>query len=141
MAGREPWADRARVVGVVAAGGMLGAAARHGVGLALPTPADGVPWSTLLVNVSGCVLIGVLMILVVEVWTAHPLVRPFLGVGLLGGYTTFSTAAVDAQQLIIAGRPALALGYTAGTAVAALVAVQVGMALTRAVSRSRGDGR
>jgi CrcB protein len=127
----------ARAVAVVAAGGMLGAAARHGLTLAVPAAPGGVPWSTLLVNVSGCLLIGVLMVLVLEVWTAHPLVRPFLGAGVLGGYTTFSTAVVDVQQLLAGGRPGLALGYLAGTAVAALLAVQLGMSLTRAVGGRR----
>jgi CrcB protein len=122
-------------VAVIAAGGVIGAAARYGVGVALPTPTGGIPWSTLLVNVSGCLLIGVLMALTVEVWTGQPLVRPFLGVGVLGGYTTFSAAVVDVQQLITAGRPGIALGYLAGTALAALAAVQLGMALIRAVTR------
>ena len=127
----------APVVAVVAAGGVLGAAARYGVAVALPTPRGGVPWSTLLVNVSGCLLIGVLVVLIVDVWTAHRLVRPFLGVGVLGGYTTFSTAVVDAQGLLIGGRPGTALAYLAGTTVAALVAVQLGVTLTRAVALPR----
>jgi fluoride exporter len=130
----------ARVLAVISAGGVLGALARDGLTLALPTPAGGVPWATLLVNVSGCLLIGVLMVLVVEVWEAHPLVRPFLGVGVLGGYTTFSTAVVDVQRLIVAGRPAVALGYLAGTAAAALAAVQVGVVLTRAAALPRPAG-
>ena len=44
-----------------------------------------------MVNTSGCLLIGVLMVLIVEARQGHRLVRPFLGVGVLGGYTTFST--------------------------------------------------
>jgi CrcB protein len=129
----------AQVVGVIAAGGVIGAAARYGVAVVVPHPPSGVPWSTLLVNVSGCLLIGVLMVLVFDVWTAHRLVRPFLGVGILGGYTTFSTAVVDAQGLISAGRPGVALIYLVGTAVAALVAVQLGVALTRAVALPRSE--
>jgi CrcB protein len=130
------------VVGVIAAGGALGASARYGVGLALPHPPDGWPWSTLLVNATGCLLIGVLMVLIMEVRVGHRLIRPFLGVGVLGGYTTFSTYAVEAQQLIVAGRPGLALGYMAATVIAALVAVQLGVGLSRALAvRVRGDGR
>jgi CrcB protein len=128
------------VIAVIALGGALGACARYGVGLALPHPPDGWPWSTLLINASGCLLIGVLMVLIVEVWVGHRLIRPFLGVGVLGGYTTFSTYAVDAQQLIEAGRPGLALGYMAATVVAALVAVQLGVSLTRTVTlRGRAE--
>jgi fluoride exporter len=141
---RELRRHELRVVAVIAVGGALGASARYGVGLALPHPPDGWPWSTLLVNATGCLLIGVLMVLIVEVWVGHRLIRPFLGVGVLGGYTTFSTYAVQAQQLIVAGRPGLALAYLVVTVVGALVAVQLGVVLTRALaawSRGRADGR
>ena len=123
-----------QVLVVIAFGGMAGAAARHGVSLAAPTAPGGLPWSTLIVNTSGCLAIGVVMVLIVESRHAHRLVRPFLGVGVLGGYTTFSTYTVEAQVLIAVGRPGVALGYLAGTAVAAVVAVQVGVVLTRSVA-------
>jgi fluoride exporter len=61
------------------------------LGGALPDASQGFPFDTSVVNVSGCLLIGVLMVSIVEVRRPHRLVRPFLGVGLLGGYTTFST--------------------------------------------------
>jgi CrcB protein len=135
---RELRAHTASVLVAIAVGGALGASARYGLSRAFPHPPDGWPWSTLLVNVTGCVLIGVLMVLITDVWVGHRLVRPFLGVGVLGGYTTFSTYVVEAQQLIVAGRPGLALGYLAATVVAALVAVYVGIAFIRAVAlRSR----
>jgi CrcB protein len=121
------------VLGVIAAGGALGACARYGVSLALPPPPDGWPWATLLVNTSGCLLIGVLMVLIVDVWIGHRLIRPFLGVGVLGGYTTFSAYSVEAHQLLLAGRPGLALGYLGTTVAAALLAVQAGVGLTRAI--------
>jgi CrcB protein len=133
------------VLAAISAGGVVGASARYGVGLALPHGPDGWPWSTFLINTSGCFLIGVLMVLILEVWVAHRLVRPFLGVGVLGGYTTFSTYAVEAQQLIGAGRPGLALAYLGATVVAALVAVLVGISVTRALTgitpRKRGGRR
>ena len=131
----------ARVLVVITVGGMLGAVTRHAVSLAVPTARGGLPWSTLIVNVTGCMLIGVLMVLILEARQAHPLVRPFIGVGVLGGYTTFSTYAVDAQVLIAEGRPGLALAYLAGTAAAALVAVQLGVVLTRAVAQPRPVSR
>lgn len=129
------------VLAVIAVGGAIGACSRYGVGLALPHASNGWPWSTLLINASGCLLIGVLMVLIMEVWPGQRLIRPFLGVGVLGGYTTFSTYAVEAQQLIQAGRPGLALAYMAVTVVAALVAVQVGVGLTRAVTLWPGKKR
>jgi fluoride exporter len=103
--------------------------------VALPHEPAQVPVSTWLVNTSGCLLIGVLMTVVTELSAPHRLVRPFLGVGVLGGYTTFSTATVEVQQLTLHGRPALALGYLVGTVVAALVAVTAGTVGTRALGR------
>jgi CrcB protein len=120
------------VLAVVALGGILGAESRYAMGVALPHPPGQLPAATWLVNTSGCFLIGVLMVVVTELTAPHRLVRPFLGVGVLGGYTTFSTATVEVQQLAQHGRPALALGYLAATVVAALVAVSIGTALTRA---------
>jgi fluoride ion exporter CrcB/FEX len=55
----------------------------------------------------------VLIVSIVEVWRPPRLVRPFLGVGLLGGYTTFSTYAVDTQRLIQDGDPRTAFAYLA----------------------------
>jgi CrcB protein len=124
--------DRA-VLAAVSLGGVLGAEARYGMSVALPHEPAQLPVSTWLVNTSGCLLIGVLMTVVTELSAPHRLVRPFLGVGVLGGYTTFSTATVEVQQLTLHGRPALALGYLVGTVVAALVAVTAGIVGTRAL--------
>jgi CrcB protein len=125
------------LLAAIAAGGALGALARHGVQAALPTPSGGFPWATFLANVSGCLLIGVLMVVVTEVRTAHRLVRPFLGVGVLGGYTTFSTYVVDTLRTVAAGAPVTALAYLGATLVAALLAVVAGMRLTRRVAGVR----
>jgi CrcB protein len=92
----------------IAIGGVLGNEARYGLSLALPHPAGAMPWATFLTNVSGCALIGVLMVTITELTSAHRLVRPFLGVGVLGGYTTFSTYILDIHQLLEVDRPGLA---------------------------------
>ncbi|MFF8604583.1 CrcB family protein [Streptomyces sp. NPDC015346] len=126
------------VIGAVAAGGALGAAARYGASLAWPTPTGAFPWTVLLVNVSGCAAIGVLMVLVTEVAAApHPLVRPFLGTGVLGGFTTFSTYALDTQSLLSAGETARGVAYMGVTPAAALAAVWGASAATRAARRRR----
>ncbi len=125
---------RASLLAAIAVGGMVGAVGRHGLAVAFPHPPGGFPWATFAVNVSGCLLIGVLMVLITEVWHAPRLVRPFFGVGVLGGYTTFSTYAVEVQQAVAAGAARTALLYLAGTLVAALTAVRTGMALTRLVT-------
>ena len=86
-------------------GGAIGAAARYAPPC-LAHPAGGFPWTTFWINVVGCAVIGVFMVVITEVWAAHRLVRPFFGTGVLGGFTTFSTYAVDIQQLVDGGRPA-----------------------------------
>lgn len=128
---------RLDVLGVIALGGMAGAEVRYGMGLALPHRTGDWPWATLLVNISGCFLIGVLVIMITEVRQAHRLVRPFLGVGVLGGYTTFSTYAVDALSVARADRFGLALGYVIVTPVLAVLACAVGAGITRFIGRAR----
>ena len=134
--GRE-WARHRVVLPVIAAGGMLGAAARHLAEVTWSAGDGAVPWATLAINVTGCLLLGVLMVLVVEAGDAHPLVRPFLGVGVLGGFTTFSTYTGEVAVLLADGHPARALGYLLGTVVAALAAVTLGVATTRGAVRRR----
>ena len=125
------------VLPVIAVGGALGASARHAVELAWPSVAGTFPWATFATNVTGCLLIGVLMVWVVEAGGAHPLVRPFLGVGVLGGYTTFSTYAVQTQSLLRGGHVVTAAAYLLGTVVAALLGVALGVAAGRATLRLR----
>jgi len=130
---RAPWA----VLGVIAAGGATGSMARYGLTVVVPARPGAFPWATFAINVTGCLLIGVLMVLIAEVWAAHRLLRPFLGTGLLGGFTTFSTYTVDVQQLVAAGAARIALAYLAGTLAAALVAVYGGITATRLATRTR----
>jgi CrcB protein len=140
------------VLPVIALGGILGASARHALELWWPPPVGGFAWATFATNVSGCLLIGVLMVYVVEVGGAHPLLRPFVGVGLLGGYTTFSTYAVQSGTMLREQHPVLALTYLLGTLLAAMVAVTAGVVLARSLhggrrwlarrrTRGRGDPR
>ncbi|MEU1007543.1 fluoride efflux transporter CrcB [Streptomyces sp. NPDC005890] len=134
---RPEWRAQAPVVAAVAAGGGLGATARYALTLAWPTPVGGFPWATFWTNVSGCAAMGVLMVLVTEVWAAHRLLRPFLGTGVLGGFTTFSTYAVDIRRLVDAGRPGPGLAYLAATLCAALAAVWLASAATRRLLTGR----
>ncbi len=115
----------------IAAGGALGAVARQLVGQALPSTPGAFPWDTFLINVSGSLLIGVLMAALGLRPAHHRLLRPFLGVGILGGFTTFSAYAVHSHELVRSGHPVVAIGYLSGTVVAALLAVVFGVWLTR----------
>ena len=132
---RELTTRPATILATIAAGGMLGALARAGLQHVAPHPPTGFPWATFSINTSGCLLIGVLMAVLGHLDGGHPLARPFLGVGVLGGFTTFSTYAVDVQQAIVAGAPGTALAYLAATVLGALVAVGVGDALTAGLLR------
>ncbi|WP_406053242.1 fluoride efflux transporter CrcB [Kribbella sp. NBC_00889] len=125
------------VLSVIAAGGAIGAVARYLVGQAWPTPPGSFPWATLVINVVGCGLIGILMVVVSEVLTRRRLIRPFLGTGVLGGFTTFSTYALDIQQLIAGRHPGTALLYLAATIAGALIAVWATVTATRALVAGR----
>lgn len=125
---RIPW----DVVAVVSAGGVLGALARHAITTTWHHGGAGFPWAVFTVNVTGCLLIGVLMVAVTDVWPSRRLLRPFLGTGVLGGYTTFSTSIVDTQHLLDQRAAGIAFVYLAATAVGALAAVLAGTNLARA---------
>ncbi|NEA68872.1 fluoride efflux transporter CrcB [Streptomyces sp. SID12488] len=128
---------QAPVVAVVAIGGAIGACARYAASLAWPAQTGGFPWTTFWVNVVGCAVIGVFMVVVTEIRTAHHLVRPFFGTGVLGGFTTFSTYAVDIQKLVDHGHPGTGLAYLAATLFAALAAVTLAATATRRVLKRR----
>jgi CrcB protein len=127
--------SRRDILLAIAVGGALGAAARWALAEALPHAHDVFPWSTLLANVAGCFALGVLMVVVVERLPSSRLVRPFVGTGLLGGFTTFSTYAVDTRDLLAAGRPALAATYLFATLVLCLLAVVVALRATERALR------
>jgi CrcB protein len=107
----------------VIVGGILGAEARYGLSVAVPHAPDGFPWSTLWTNVIGCFCLGLLMSLLNQLTSPHRLVRPFVGIGILGGFTTFSTFTVDAERLIQHHRAGLAGLYVVCTLLAAAAAV------------------
>ncbi|MPY60130.1 fluoride efflux transporter CrcB [Streptomyces spongiae] len=127
------WHGQAPVAAVVALGGGIGAAARYGASLLWPTQTGGFPWTTFWVNVVGCAVIGVFMVVITDVWAAHRLVRPFFGTGVLGGFTTFSTYAVDIERLVDKGRPGTGLVYLAATLLAALASVGLAVAAARRI--------
>lgn len=141
IAGREPGAAVVRgqggAVGVVALGGAIGAVLRYVVSLLAPTAPGVFPTGTFLVNVGGALLMGVLVVVVTEVRDAHPLVRPFLGVGILGGFTTFSTFSLEGLQLLQDRHLALGGAYLVGTVLAAVLAAAVGLTATRRLAVRR----
>jgi CrcB protein len=132
FARREPSRDAIlSILAAVAAGGALGAAARYLASERWPTAPGGLPLTTAAINVVGSAAIGVLMVVVSERWPHRRLVRPFLGTGVLGGFTTFSTYAVDVQHLATGGQPLRAALYLVATPVLALLAAAVGSRAAR----------
>jgi CrcB protein len=125
------------VLAAISAGGVIGALARYGLATAWPHDPAGFSWAIWTVNVSGCFLIGVLMVLIARRLPKQRLIRPFFGVGILGGYTTFSTSVVDVQQAAAHGAAGVAVLYLGATVVGALLAVWAGSTLTTAAVRPR----
>jgi fluoride exporter len=126
------------VLAVIAAGGALGSLGRWGLAQALAGPPDGFPWATFVTNLSGSFALGVLMVFVLDVWAPSRYVRPFLGIGVLGGFTTFSTYMLETRDLVVADRVPLAAAYLCGTLAAGLVAVWAGALVARRWYGGRG---
>jgi fluoride exporter len=125
----------------IAVGGGIGSVARYLLSAGLPA-GHGFPWAIFAVNASGCFCLGLLMVYLLDVWPPRRFLRPFLAVGLLGGYTTFSTYAAGVMTLLVSKAFALADAYALTSVVAALVAVWSGMKLGRAAARlHRGPDR
>lgn len=119
---------------LVAAGGAAGAVLRYAVaqwvvGRFEPT----VPWHTLMVNVTGAFLLGLLMALAVDRGSVPEHWRLLLGVGVLGGYTTFSTFAFESVELFAEHAPVLGLAYALGSVCAGVIAAWAGLALGRSL--------
>ena len=116
----------------VAGGGALGATARY-VTMSLIGQYAGAdfPWGTLFVNVCGSFLIGALVELGALHWSMAPETRAFLVVGILGGFTTFSTFTLDIATLVERHAMLMALWYVIASVMAGLVAFFAGLALVR----------
>ncbi|MBL1080186.1 CrcB family protein [Nocardia sp. 2] len=134
---RNRYAEQAPIVAIVAVGGAIGACARYGAGLIWPTTPGAFPVTTLGINALGCAIMGAFMVLITEIWTTHRLVRPFVGTGILGGFTTFSTYATDVTDLINDGHAAAGILLLSATPLAALAAVWTAAAFTHCLATRR----
>ena len=132
-----PRNNRGRQIDVISAigvGGAIGTLARYGIAVAFPVAARQIPWSTLGINLSGSFLLGIILFVVVK-RSANRFARPFVVIGVLGGFTTFSTFAVEIVQLMRA-RPWIALIYLTISVLGGAVCVLAGgMAGQRIYSR------
>lgn len=121
--------SRALVIGL---GGFVGTLARYGIsGLLLPWAPPGIPWGTMLVNISGSFAIGLVIAAAVERNWMQPDLRLILATGVCGGYTTMSSFSFETLAMLEQGSVGLALAYMALTIVACIAATWLGVALIR----------
>jgi CrcB protein len=128
------------VLAAVFAGGAVGGLARYAATSVPHATAGGFPWATLAVNVAGAFVLALVVVFAVEL-TSSRYLRPLLGTGFCGGFTTFSSVVVTADRQVAAGRAWLAGGYLGASMVGALAAAVLGLVVARAVVRARrGQG-
>jgi CrcB protein len=119
---------------LVSLAGAVGTAMRFGVGRALgPWAPPDFPWATFAVNVIGCFLLGIVTEAAGDRRVADVELRSILGVGVMGGFTTYSSFDIEMLRLGSGGAGGMAFGYGAATVATCLVAGAAGLALGRAV--------
>lgn len=119
---------------LVFAGGGIGAALRYWVqGVVYQRAGSAFPYGTVAVNVAGCFIIGLLMVAMEERFLATPALRLFLTVGILGGFTTFSSFSFETLALFRDGESALALANVGLSVFTCLCATWTGMKLGRLI--------
>jgi CrcB protein len=122
-----------RELAAVFIGGAIGTAARAALAtLAVPDPAR-CPWPTFVVNIVGAFLLGYFTTRLLERLPLSSYRRPMLGTGLCGGLTTFSTMQVETVRMVEHQHYGLAVGYTAASIAAGLLAVYIATVLVRRV--------
>lgn len=121
------------VVSVILFGGFVGGLVRYEVVKEWSAPSTGFPWSTFVVNTVGALVLAVLVIVTTDVLTDSRLLRPLIGTGFCGALTTFSSVAVQTDELAAHGRVATAASYLAASLAAGAAAAWVGVLLARAV--------
>lgn len=116
---------------LVGLGGAVGSMARYSVGKVMgPTSDAGLPWHTFAVNATGSFLIGLLLVVAArQGWPGWW--RPLLAVGVLGGYTTFSTFSLEAVEFALHGRWGASAGYVAMSLAAGLGGAALGIVAGR----------
>ena len=121
------------VLVAIALGGAAGSLARYAVAATVQQPSMQFPWGIFVVNVSGGFLMGIIVELSALKLSMSPELRAFLTVGVLGGYTTFSTFSLDSVLLIERGAYLSAAAYVVGSAVLSILALFAGLWIVRLI--------
>lgn len=119
-------------IAALSLGGVFGVNARYwlSVGILRWTNPE-FPWPTFLINVSGCLVIGIVSAVLTHGEHPHPQIRLMVVTGFLGGYTTFSSYALEGVRLIEQGRGELGMIYVFGSVAMGLAAAMLGLVLGR----------
>ncbi len=123
-----------RELAAIFIGGCLGALARFGLVEALPPHPGSWPWATFIANVAGAFALGYLSTRLQERLPLSAYRRPFMGTGVCGGLTTFSTLQVELLDMLDHGSGGLAAGYAAASLAAGLVALAAATNVVRAAT-------
>jgi len=115
----------------IALGGGLGTLARYGISRVIHVSPNSFPWATFVTNVTGAFIIGVFLTLILERFPPTRFPRPFFAIGFLGGFTTFSTMAVETVTLCKDGHTVLGIGYLLASVFFGLAACYLGIVLAR----------
>jgi len=118
----------------IAIGGAAGAVGRHFVNVGMVSILGyGFPWGTLVVNIGGSLIMGILAHVMATSWAVSPEVRALMTVGALGAFTTFSTFSLDVVTLYERGQIGLAAIYVVVSVTASIGALVLGLKLARLV--------
>lgn len=131
--------QRPDVLAAIAAGGALGTCARYWLGRLFPVHAGELPAVTLAINLSGSFVLGFILVLLIERFPPSRYARPFLAIGLLGSFTTYSTFAVDSVRLIDDGHAVVAGSYVVASLLGGLVAAWLGILTGRLAPHRHHD--
>jgi CrcB protein len=122
---------------LVGAGGFVGANLRYWLGTWIQGKAGTFPWSTMLINITGSFALGLFMgLFLASAWRDGW--RLLIAIGVLGGYTTYSSYAYEAARLLEERSYLAAVGYVSGNALLSVVGAIVGLALARAIGGQAG---
>jgi CrcB protein len=122
---------RGPIYAVIALGGFAGGNARYALGLAWPDVPGHYPWTTFGINVSGAFVLALLLVLILEAWEAPTWLRPLVGTGFLGAFTTFSAVVFALDRFAAAEQWLLFCAYLGFSALAGLAAASFGVLLGR----------